>query len=191
MTPIPERPPRRGRMSRIQRLPDPIRDRLHALLRGGVAQADILARLAPLLAEAGEQPISRSGLSRYATRLEAAGRRLREMREISDAWVARWGEQPSGDIGRHVIEILRGIAMDLAARASDADPDDDAVGRLGELALAVQRLERAAGISDQRARAIRAEARAEAAQTAEQTAAAQGLSAEGAAAIRAAIEAGA
>ena len=66
--------PTRGRLSRIQQLPADIKARLDELLRSGVSQKAILDQLAPLCESAGEPPISRSGLNRYATRMEAEAR---------------------------------------------------------------------------------------------------------------------
>ena len=152
----PERPTR-GRMSRIQQLPAPIKDRLDHLLRSGVPQTKILAAIEPLLEDAGEPPLSQSGLNRYATRMEAVGRRLREAREAADAWTAKFGEAPTGELGQYVIEILRGLSLDLSLDAQETDDPSARMEHLGQLALAVQRLERAAGMSATRERALRTE----------------------------------
>ncbi len=175
----------RGRMGRIQQLPDAIRERLDELLRAGVSQRDILRRLEPLLAAAGERPLSAAGLNRYATRVERAGRRIREAREVADAWTAKFGESPAGEVGQHVVELLRVLAFE-SALAHGADSNDGPVDaeQLNALALAVQRLERTAEIGARRLRAIRREA----ADAAGREARRQGLSADAAGAIRAAVE---
>lgn len=168
-------------MGRIDRLPAAVRQRLHELLQGGVSQADILRQLEPLLAAEGEAPLSRSGLNRYATRMEQVGRRIRETRAAAEAWSRQLGDA-AGDVSGHVIDLLRTLAAETALRHAE-DPDVP-VETLGELALAAQRLERAASGHAARERAIRAEIAAQA----ETAGRRQGLSAEGAAAIRAAIE---
>ncbi len=174
----------RGRMGRVQRLPQPIKDRLDELLRAGVPQRDILRRLEPLLAAAGERPLSAAGLNRYATRVERAGRRIREAREVADAWTAKFGAQPAGEVGQHVVELLRVLAFEAALHHGDGDGGPVDAEQLNALALAVQRLERTAEIGARRLRAIRREA----ADAAGREARRQGLSADAAAAIRAAVE---
>lgn len=155
-------------MSRIQQLPPAIKDRLDELLRSGVSQRAILDRLAPLCKAAGEPPVSRSALNRYAGRMERVGRRIREVREVTAAWTAKFGQAPTGDVSAHLIEILRTLAFDLSLGASEdgaATPE-----MLGELALAVQRLERAAGLGAARERALRRELAEQAAAEAEKAA---------------------
>ena len=162
--------PTRGRMSRIQQLPQPIKDRLDELLRAGVPQTEILRVTAPLLDAAGAQPLSQSGLNRYATRMEAVGRRIREARAAAAAWTAKFGEAPTGELGQHVIEILRGLSLDLSLDAQDNDDPSARLENLAQLALAVQRLERAAGMSAARERALRSELAERAAAEAEEAA---------------------
>lgn len=168
-------------MGRIDRLPAPVRQRLHELLQAGVSQVDILQQLEPLLDAEGEKPISRSSLNRYATRMEQVGRRIRETRAAAEAWSRQLGDA-AGDVSGHVIDLLRTLAAETSLRSAE-DPELP-VETLGELALAVQRLERAASGHAARERALRAEIAAQAADAGRR----QGLSEQGAAAIRAAIE---
>ena len=167
-------------------LPAVLKARLDELLRSGIPQTRILEQLAPLLAEAGERPVTRSALSRHAIRMEQVGQRIRQAREVADAWTAKFGEQPTGEVGTQVIEILRTIAFELSVEIDSEHPR--AAETMGHLALTVQRLERASSLGAARERALRAEVAASAGRTAEQAAARQGLSADGAAAIRQAIE---
>ena len=175
-------------MSRIQQLPVPIKERLDALLRAGVPQAEILRVTAPLLEARGEAPLSASGLNRYATRMEEIGQQIREAREAAAAWTAKFGETPTGELGAHIIDILRKIAFDLARGAHGAEDAERQVETLSSLALTMQRLERAAGLSAERERALRMEVAAAAAAAGEGAARRQGMSAETAAEIRRAIE---
>ena len=147
-------PPGRGRMSRIQQLPAALKGRLDELLRSGVSQRAILDQLAPLFKAAGERPVSRSALNRYASRMEAVGRRIREAREAADAWVAKFSETPAGDVGAYTIEALRTLACDLTLQANEGAVD---VEQLQGLALAIQRIERAANLNAARERALRRE----------------------------------
>lgn len=160
-------PAGRGRMGRIQQLPSTLKARLDELLRSGVPQRAILDQLAPLLDEAGERPVSRSSLNRYAARMEAMGRRIREAREVAAAWTARFGETPTGDVGAHALEMLRTLVFDLTIKAEDGELDPE---QLNHLALALARIERAASASAARERALRKELAEQAAKEAERAA---------------------
>ena len=163
----------RGLMSRIRQLPPEIKARLDELLRSGVSQTEILHRLEEPLREIGERPLSASGLSRYAREMEAVGRDLRETRAMADAWTANLGERPTGNVSALTIQILQTVALRAARRAWATDEETDAgvdSGLIGELALAVQRLERSASLSLARERELRKEFAAEAAEVAAQSA---------------------
>lgn len=147
-------PAGRGRMSRIRQLPAEIRERLDELLRSGVSQRAILDRLAPLLEAVGEPPVSRSALSRYAARMEAVGRRIREAREVAAAWTAKLGDAPTGNVGAWTLEMLRTLVYDLTLRAGEGELD---IEQLREIALTLQRIERASHLNTARERALRRE----------------------------------
>lgn len=163
--------PTRGRQGRIQQLPAELKDRLDALLRDGVSQKQILAHLDPLFQEHGEQPISRSALNRYATRMETVGRRIREAREISAVWTAKLGETPTSNVGAHTLEMLRTLVYDLTLKVHE-DEDLD-VEQLQNIALTLQRIERASKLNTDRERAIRKEVAELAAAEAEKAAKAE------------------
>lgn len=147
--------PTRGRQGRIQQLPAALKDRLDALLRDGVSQKAILARLEPVFEEHGEKPISRSSLNRYATRMEAAGRRIREAREMAAVWTAKLGETPTSNVGAYTLEMLRTLVYDLTLKVNEtADLD---VEQLEAIALTLQRIERASKLNADRERALRRE----------------------------------
>ena len=160
-------------MGRIQQLPPAIKDRLDELLRGGVPQTAILDRLAPLFEKAGEPPLGRSVLNRYATRMESVGQRLREAREMAAVWTAKLGEAPTSNLGAHTIEMLRTLVYDLTLKTADDDGDLD-VEQLREIALTLQRLERASKLNAEGERALRTELAELAASEAEKAAKAAG-----------------
>ena len=179
----------RGRMSRIQQLPEALKRRLDELLRAGVSQKDILTSLAPLLKKAEQAPLSRSALNRYAQKMELVGQRIRATREIAEMWTAKFGEQPTGEVGRHIVEMLRTLAFEVALKADPDAVDEDGkpvfdASVINDLALAVQRLERAAELSTKREKELRSEM----ARQAETHAKKKGISSDLAAAIRAALE---
>lgn len=170
--------PKRGRPGRIEQFPRNIKARIDELLRSGVTQREILRCLEEPLREIGEPPLSRSGLNRYAMNMEAVGQDLREARAIADAWTAKLGEEPTGNVAALTIEVLRTLAFKATLRAKSDDDETIDTALISELALALQRLERAASLSHAREREIRkevAEAAAErAAQSAKERASASG-----------------
>ena len=173
----------RGKGGRIDGLPEELRSRIDRLLSAGVSQVEILRRLEPLLADIGEPPISAAGLSRYSKRINRVVRRYRESREIAGVLTAAMGDRPAGEVSQHIIEILRTVAFDAALRAEDGKLSLE-IEDINQLALAVQRLERASEISARRARDIRRGAADAAGKAAQQA----GVSQDVEAAIRAAIE---
>lgn len=181
--------PTRGRPSRFDTLPPEIRAYVDRRLREGATQASVRRETAGMLADAGEAPLSAGGLNRYTQQIERAGRRIRESRAAADAWVARFGEEPSGNVGRLVIETLRTLVHDLTLRLErDADGDEPvSVAAINDLALAMQRIERADELSVARERRLRAEMREQMAAEAETVARAAGISDDTAAALREAL----
>lgn len=179
-------------MSRIQQMPDDIKQQIDKMLRDRVPQTEILRRLAQPLQEAGEAPLSAAGLNRYSSKMEQVGRRIRETREVAAAWTARLGEEPTSEISRQVIEMLRTFAFEIALRADGGEGEEDdeppmSIGQLKDLALGVQRLERAAETSLKREQDLRRAFEKEAAQELAAEAKKQGLSADVTAALRAAL----
>ncbi len=157
MTARPE-PATRGWMGRIHQLPADLRERVNRRLRDGATQADIVREMAPVLAERGLPPLSKSGLNRYTTRVERAGRDIREAREAASAWAAT-AEEGAGDVGRHTIEVLRTIAYQMILRAREEGEDGDgpplSAAEMKDLSLTLQRLEAAGEHSARREREMR------------------------------------
>ncbi|MDE2751280.1 MAG: DUF3486 family protein [Gemmatimonadota bacterium] len=182
-------------MSRIEQLPPHIKKPLDAKLRAGEPQKDILAWLEEPVREEGLEPISRSGLNRYATKTAEFGAELRQMRAMASAWKASLGDEPEGDILELAGEVLGTVAFKAAHRARDATIEDEDAPidpkALNQFALALRRLQQAQESGLKREKALReAHARkmAEASAAAGNAARKAGLSEEGAAAIRAVIE---
>ena len=176
----------RGRMGRIQQLPPELRAYIDRRLREGATQTAIIRETRDMLAEADEPPLSRSGLNRYATRAQQAGRRIREAREAAAAWSRTFQEADAGDIGSFTVEIIRTLAFDIAQRSDAAIDEADepaSVEMLKDLALTLQRLERAGEMSARRERELRREIAAQAEDVAKQ----RGISADTAAALREAL----
>ncbi len=177
----------RGKQSKIDQLPEPVRDYLHEMLRSGASQSDILEKINAAIIEAGlddDDKLSRSGLSRYACKMEKLGSQIRETREVAEAWIARLGTKPTGEVTQLLIELLRTAHFKLLMKTAE-DPDEVLDPEtLGDLALSIGRLEKAAMLGTQREKELRKAFAEEAATQAETAARAAGLTKAGAQAIK-------
>lgn len=185
-----------GRPSRIKQLPPDILEQLHALLRDPrVTQLEVVASINRLLEERGEVPVSKSALNRYKLRMDEAGAAMRDAREMAEIWIAKLGAAPQGQVGQLINEIIRVLALDVSLEIKrlvhggtvDEERLPEVVRMLKQLAEALEKLERAASDNERRSMQIREQARREAAEIAEAEAKKAGVSADGIAALRAAI----
>lgn len=162
----------RGRTSKIDQLPDDIKSQLSMMLRDKkYSQSAILKEINALIREAGlddELKLSRSGLNRYASKMEQVGAEIRQAREVAKAWTQRFGDEPESDVGKLAIEMIKQMAFNTTLKQMNGDEVDPAV--LNQLALATQRLEQASKISYEREKAIREETLKAAARAVEQAA---------------------
>ena len=136
-------------ISSICSLPVEARDALAAWLHDpALTQAEATRRLNALLEDLGlgEQQVSRYTVNRYNRRMQLAGERVLQSRQIADAWITKFGSAPDGPAGCLVIEILRAVAFDLASRLQDLEIDEESLSRAVETAtrisVMVERLER-------------------------------------------------
>ncbi|MCG9722122.1 DUF3486 family protein [Shewanella sp. Isolate7] len=168
--------PTRGRRSKVDLLPDDIRKRLDSGLRdGSITQAELLEEVNALIKAAGlpeAQQLSRAGINRYATKMEAVGKSLREMREITQVWTAELGDKPTGEVTKLILEMAR---SQLFKALLNEDGEAADVGMIKDAMLAVQRLESAAMASHKREKEIRKLFAEEAANAAEKVAKSAGL----------------
>lgn len=183
--------PTRGKMSRIQQLPPAIKSKLDELLLNNVSQAEIIRRLETPLEQIGEKPLSAATLNRYATKMERVGVKMRQAREVAEVWTTKFGNSDS-KLSQHIIEVLRTLIFELTLKVAEPQDGDGADGAdapplsadaIARLSLAVQRIERAAKEGAQRERDLRQEL----AGVVDAEAKRQGLSADTAGAIRAAL----
>ncbi|MFQ1004751.1 DUF3486 family protein [Gilliamella sp. CG22] len=177
----------RGRPSKIDLLPQYIRDELHKLLRDrGLTQQDIRAAVNELIDEHGlsaDMKLSRTGLNRYATRMEEMGAKIRQSREVAEAWTAKLGDAPTSDVGKLLQEIVRTLAFETSMHMSESDKAAEPKA-LAQMALAIQRVEQAAMASHKREREIREAFAAEVAESTEHAVRSAGMSAETAQSIK-------
>ncbi len=182
----------RGRSSKVDLLPENIRNQLHAMLREkSITQQEILDSINDLIGEEGlpeDLKLSRSGLNRYATQVEQVGASLRQMREATAALTAQLGDKPTGEVTKLILEMGRGQLFKLfmaQTKAQAADPDAQVdVGMLKEAMLAAQRLESTAMQSHKREKEIRQAFAEEVAAKTEQIVTQAGLTQDTAAQIR-------
>lgn len=151
--------PTRGRRSKIDLLPEPIRRELDAMLRDGrLTQQDVLDGVNALIEQhqlPEDMQLSRSGLNRYATRIESIGKDLRELREVSNALVSQLGDKPTGDLSRMILEIGRTQLFKAMMRQAENPDEEVDIGMVKDAMLAAQRLESAAMSSHRREKEIR------------------------------------
>lgn len=175
-----------SRKSKVNLLPQEIRDQLHALLRSGsMHQKDILEAVNQMIDEAGlpeDAKLSRTGFNRFAKKFETIGERIRQSREVAEVWTAKLGQAPTSDVGKLLQEFVRTMAFETSMKMMDASDEEDAKPidpkALGQLALVIQRVEAAAMSSIKVEKEIRSAFAIEAADKAEKVAKSAGLSKE-------------
>lgn len=177
----------RGRRSKVDMLPEDIKQALNEMLRDGrLEQKEILEIINGDIEKAGlpdRDKLSQSGLNRYASRVEEVGAKIREMREVSEVWVSKLGSKPTSDIGKMLQEVVRTLAAETTLAMSESG-EPVPPKALSQLALAMQRVEQAAIASHKREKEVRQAFAEEAANAAETVAKQQGMTREGVQAIK-------
>lgn len=153
-----EQRPTRGRLSKVDLLPDSIREQLHHMLREKRhTQEEIREAINALIDEHNlpeDMQLSRTGLNRYASRMEKVGAKIRASREMAEVWAAKLGSAPTSDVGKLLMEFVKTLAFETSMSMAE-DDKPIAPKALGQLALVAQRLEAAAMTSHKREKAIR------------------------------------
>jgi hypothetical protein len=164
-----------ARRSSIRCLDKRIREAVDRLVREDRATIDqIVAHLEGMM---GKEAPSRSSVGRYVKSTREQMERYREAQELAKVWVGKLEEEPSGDVGRLLSEMLRTVAFQQLAGAGD----EGAAVSTKEVALlagALRDLNAADKISVERIAAIRKQVLAEAAKGVRETARAAGVSGE-------------
>ena len=105
-----------GQKSTITRLDQRVRAEVDRLIREDAYTLDeILAHLHGLGGRA-----SRSALGRYVKNARAQMDRYREAQEIAKVWVKKIDDDPEGDVGRLVAEMLRIVAFQMSGDLGEA-----------------------------------------------------------------------
>ncbi|SIO94802.1 DUF3486 family protein [Vibrio spartinae] len=178
----------KNRKSKIDTLPDDIKSSLNMLLREGrMSQQDIREQINQLIVESGvsddDEYIKRNSMSRYSQGFEKGMERYRQAQQMTQSWVQQFGEMPQTDIARALIEIGKSQVFDFQMAALEEGETIDPK-TMGQLALAIKRLQEAQTGSVKLEKEIRKQAMEDAADTAELAAKSLGLTSEGAKVIR-------
>ncbi|MGX2948579.1 DUF3486 family protein [Frederiksenia canicola] len=170
----------RGRASKVDLLPPNIKTQLAMMLRDKqFSQAEILEEINDLIRDCGLPEtalLSKTGLNRYASRMEKIGAKIRQAREVAEIWTKQFGEMPQTDIGKTLMEMVKQIAFETSLKLGEQDGGIEPK-QLAHLSAAIQRLEQAESLSYKREQAIRKEVAQQAADTAEKIVTEAGLSA--------------
>ena len=162
----------------IKSLPPALLEQLQEWLRDpAITQIEATERLNALLAEIGEPPRSKSAVNRYAMKMNEIGSKIQQSREVAQMWIAKLGNEPQGQVGQLLNEIIRTLAFRTTLHMAEGEEPVEPKA-LKELAWAIEKLEQAATINDKRQREIEQAALAKAAAQVEATAKSQGLSDE-------------
>ncbi|MGQ5745855.1 hypothetical protein HMPREF3138_21040 [Serratia sp. HMSC15F11] len=182
-----EQRPTRGRPSKVDLLPEAIRDALHQMLRDKRHTQEEIREAINSLIDQHELPddmqLSRTGLNRYASRMEAVGSKIRASREMAEIWAAKLGSAPTSDVGKLLMEFVKTLAFETSMALAETEKTVEPKA-LGQLALVAQRIEAAQMVSHKREKEIRQAFAEEAAATAEKIVSQAGLSADKAADIK-------
>ncbi|QOF67330.1 DUF3486 family protein [Actinobacillus sp. GY-402] len=180
----------RGRASKVDLLPPNIKTQLAMMLRDKqYSQTEILSEINDLIRDCGlpeDMQLSKTGLNRYASRMEEVGRKIRQSREIAEVWTKQFGEAPESDIGKLLMEMVKNMAFETSLNMTEGTMASTPEV-LKDMATVIHRIEQAQSISDDRERKIRKEVAQLAAETAEKAVAQAGLSKDTVATIKAQI----
>lgn len=151
-----------GRRSSIERLPPELAELCHRLIREGRTIHEITDKLNELDAD-----VSSSAVGRYVKSAREQMTRYREAQAVAGQWVAQLGENPSGDVGALLAEMLKTVAFQTMATMAPDEGNPDAKPTkpmdIMLLAKAIRDLESTAKQNLERRAAIEKEAIARAA----------------------------
>lgn len=109
------------RKSSIDQLDPRVKEAVDELVRGGRHTIDdIVQQIRALGGDA-----SRSAVGRYVKRAEDQMERYRQAQEVAKVWIGRLEENPNGDVGRLLSEMLRTVAFQTIGQLGDAEPSEE------------------------------------------------------------------
>jgi len=110
------------KQSTIKRLPPEVRERIGVLLEQGRTLDEILDALAGL-----DVQVSRSALHRYKQHIDKVGERIRRSRDMAEALVQRFGDEPESKVARMNIQFLHAAITDVISSAEATDEEGNLV----------------------------------------------------------------
>jgi len=110
------------KQSTIKRLPPEVRERIGVLLEQGRTLDEILDALAGL-----DVQVSRSALHRYKQHIDKVGERIRRSRDMAEARVQRFGDEPESKVARMNIQFLHAAITDVISSAEATDEEGNLV----------------------------------------------------------------
>lgn len=171
-----------GRKGKVELLHPRLREAVDEAVRRGVTIAQILTllnELAPSVDPDADLP-SESAVGRYKQKAEAQMRTYREAQQIAGVWVEKLGQDPGGDVGRLIAQMLRTVAFQALADMGSAEAPAAAPMDIMLLAKAIKDLAGADKISVEREMRVRQAVAAEIkAQTAAAAQEAESIAREG------------
>lgn len=167
--------------STIERLPRELRDLCLRLIREGSTIHQITDKLNELDAD-----VSKSAVGRYVKNTRELMQRYQAAQAVAGKLVAQIGENPGGDVGALLAEMLKTIAFQLMAEMGTEDAEDLRAKPMDVMLLgkALDHIERAGAVGFKRRIEIERLALQRQAKAAEATAREQGLSDDQWSAIR-------
>lgn len=149
-----------SQQSSIDRLPPDILQGLQALLRDSrVTQLEATRRINDILESEGHpERLSKSAVNRYALRMNEVGAKLRQSREVAQMWIGKLGAEPQGEVGKLLNEMVRTLAFEVTMKMAEGDEPIEPK-MLKDMAIAIERLEKAASENTKREEEIRNSAR--------------------------------
>jgi len=160
-------------------LPLEIKEQLQELLRDPrCTQLDATRKINDILeAEGHPDRLTKSSVNRYALRMEQVGSKLRQSREIAQMWIGKLGAEPQGEVGKLLNEMVRALAFEAAMNMAEGDAAVEPK-MLRDMAIAIEKLEKATSENVKREEEIRKQERERAADQAAKIAKKGGLSAD-------------
>lgn len=168
-----------GRQSTIKQLPDAVREEVDRMVRDdGWTIDEITDRIQELGGDA-----SRSAVGRYVKSAREQMEKYREAQAIAQTWVKKLEEEPSGDVGQLLIQMMHTVSFSTLSTMGD-DEDGATPKDIHLLARAIKDIAGAEKINLDRELRTRREVARQAAEEAGSAGAELGLSAEQNAALR-------
>lgn len=110
-----------ARRSSVERLPGELRDVCLRLIRDGRTIHEITDKLNELGGE-----VSKSAIGRYVKSAREQMARYREAQEVAGQWVNQLNEQPHGDVGALLAEMLKVVAFQTLSGIGEAQAGEQA-----------------------------------------------------------------